>query len=85
MKEHSNVLKKLLDNFIVPRFDDIIRYGLSFDENKLDILFLMEGTDEEEENEIVQECKNLLKYYTISDIEIRYRFTTDGIYFYDYL
>ena len=84
MKDHLNIIKKLLDNFIVPKFEDIINYEVSLNDNGLVVLFFMDGTDEEIEQEIVYECQNILKYYSLPDIKIRYRFTVDGEDYYDY-
>ena len=50
----------------------------------LDVLFWMDGTDGEIEQDIVSECQNVLRYYDLPDIKIRYRFTVYGESFYDY-
>jgi hypothetical protein len=49
-----------------------------------DVLFWMDGTDGEIEQDIVSECQNVLRYYDLPDIKIRYRFTVYGESFYDY-
>lgn len=86
MENLNKILKKLLDNFILPKFEDIIEYKLlSNDNNIFDILFLMDGTEEEIEKEIVSECQNILKYYGIPNTRILYRFTVDGEKYYDYI
>ena len=75
----------MLDNFILPEYDDIISYDLSFgDDEYLDILFWMDGTDEELEIDIMNSCQNILRYYSLSDVKVRYRFTVDGDNFYSY-
>ena len=85
MKNIDNVLEKILSNFILPKFEDIMNYEVSqHDDNVLDVLFWMDGTDEEIEQDIVSECQNVLRYYDLPDIKIRYRFTVDGENYYDY-
>jgi hypothetical protein len=85
MKNFDNILKKLLDNFILPKFEDIISYELSLVyDNVYNILFWMDGTDEETEKEIVYECQNILQYYDIPNVKVLYNFTVDGGNSYDY-
>jgi hypothetical protein len=85
MKNLDKVLEKLLDNFILPKFEDIMNYEVSqHDENVFDVLFFMDGTEEDIEQDIVSECQNILRYYDLPNMKIRYRFTVDGESFYDY-
>jgi hypothetical protein len=85
MKNINKVLEKILSNFIIPKFEDIISYEVSqHDENIFDVLFFMDGTEEDIEQDIVSECQNVLRYYDLPDLKIRYRFTVDGESSYDY-
>jgi hypothetical protein len=85
MKNLNKVLEKMLDNFIIPKFEDIIKYDLSLiDENVFDILFWMDGTDEEIEIDIMSECEKILKYLGVRNITMSCRFTVDGESYYYY-
>jgi len=85
MKNLNKVLEKMLDNFITPKFEDIIKYDLSLtDENVFDILFWMDGTDEEIEIDIMTECEKILKYFGSPNIKMSCRFTVDGESYYYY-
>ena len=52
--------------------------------DKVQIEFLMDGTEQDIEEEIVEECYNLLKYYGLPNLRINFKFTTDGNNFYEY-
>ena len=88
MEQTLKILKKLLDNFIIPKFEDIVEYGLKHQKDingdKVKIDFIMDGTEEEIEEEIVYECYNLLKYYDLPNLKLSITFTTDGENFYVY-
>lgn len=88
MEQTLKIVRKLLDNFIVPKFEDIAEYDLKHQKdingNKVKIDFIMDGTEEEIEEEIVDECYNLLKYYDLPNLKLSFTFTTDGENFYVY-
>ena len=44
----------------------------------------MSGTEQEVEEEIVEECYNLLKYYGLPNLRLTLKFTTEGEDFYEY-
>ena len=44
----------------------------------------MDGTEQELEEEIVDEFHNLQKYYGLSNLRVKFKFTTDGENFYEY-
>jgi hypothetical protein len=87
-KHILKILRKLLDNFIVPKFEDIYEYDLipqiDIDGDKFIIEFWMDGTEQEVEEAIVDECHNLLKYYGEPNLSIKFKFTTNGVDFYEY-
>lgn len=88
MEQTLKIVRKLLDNFIIPKFEDIAEYDLKHRKDiygdKVQIEFLMDGTEQEIEEQIVNECYNLLKYYDLPNLRLNFRFTTDGENFYDY-
>jgi hypothetical protein len=87
MEQSLKILHKLLDNFIIPKFEEIYDYKITPRGHRTDavtIEFWMDGTEQELEEEIVDECKNLLKYYGLSNIYIWYKFTTGGENYYEY-
>jgi hypothetical protein len=88
MEQELKIVRKLLDNFIMPKFEDIFKYELKhrkdINGDKVQIEFLMDGTEQDIEEEIVEECYNLLKYYDLPNLRLSLRFTTDGENFYDY-
>ena len=88
MEQTLKILRKLLDNFIVPKFEDISYYKLKertdIGSNRVVIEFWMDGTEQEVEEEIVEESYNLLKYYGLPNLRINFKFTTDGENFYEY-
>ena len=88
MEQELKIVRKLLDNFIIPKFEDIVEYELKhrIDVNgdKIKIEFLMDGTEQKIEEEIVEECYNLLKYYDLPNLRLTFTFTTDGENFYEY-
>jgi hypothetical protein len=88
MEQTLKIVRKLLDNFIIPKFEDIVEYDLKHQKdingNKVKIDFIMDGTEEEIEEEIVDECYNLLKYYGLPNLKLSFSFTTDGENFYVY-
>ena len=88
MEQTLKILRKLLDNFIVQKFEDISYYKLKertdIGSNRVVIEFWMDGTEQEVEEEIVEESYNLLKYYGLPNLRINFKFTTDGNNFYEY-
>jgi hypothetical protein len=88
MEQTLKILRKLLDNFILPKFEDIFEYELKhrkdIDGDIVQIEFLMDGTEQDIEEEIVEQCYNLLKYCDLPNLRLNLRFTTDGENFYDY-
>jgi len=88
MEQELKIVHKLLDNFIIPKFEDIVEYELKhrkdINGDKVQIEFFMDGTEQDIEEEIVEECYNLLKYYDLPNLRLNLRFTTDGENFYDY-
>lgn len=88
MEQTFKILRKLLDNFIVPKFEDIYEYELKhrvdINGDIVRIEFWMDGTEQEVEEEIVEECHNLLKYYGVPNLWLSIGFTTDGENFYNY-
>ena len=88
MEQELKIVRKLLDNFIIPKFEDIAEYKLkhriNIEGNYIVIEFWMDGSEQEVEEEIVTECYNLLKYYGLPNLRINFKFTTDGNNFYEY-
>ena len=86
MEQTLKIVHKLLDNFVVPKFEDIADYTLipSEDGERIVIEFWMSGTEQEVEEEIVEECYNLLKYYGLPNLRLILKFTTEGENFYEY-
>lgn len=86
MEQTFKIMRKLLDNFILPKFGEIMSYDFIETDNdeKLIIEFWMDGTEQELEEEIVDEFHNLQKYYGLSNLRVKFKFTTDGENFYEY-
>ena len=88
MEQELKIVRKLLDNFIIPKFEDIAEYKLkhriNIGGNNIVIEFWMDGSEQEVEEEIVEESYNLLKYYGLPNLRINFKFTTDGNNFYEY-
>jgi hypothetical protein len=87
MEQELKIVRKLLDNFITPKFEDISYYKLRPSDiggNRVVIEFWMDGTEQEVEEEIVEESYNFLKYYGLPNLRINFKFTTDGENFYEY-
>lgn len=79
-------VNKLLDNFILPKHEDIMEYEIKprFDDNIIEIIFWMDGSEQEIEESIVEDTKNILEYLGSSAYKFIYRFTTGGENFYSY-
>ena len=88
MEQELKIVRKLLDNFITPKFEDIsdykLKHRINIGGNNIVIEFWMDGSEQEVEEEIVEECYNLLKYYGLPNLRINFKFTTDGENFYEY-
>jgi uncharacterized protein YlaN (UPF0358 family) len=78
------IIRKLLDKFILPKYEDIVEYQITFNEEKIDIIFWMDGTDQETEEEIIYEIQSTLKFIGPIEYWIVYKFTVDGDNFYIY-
>ena len=79
------ILTKLIEDFILPQYDDINEYHITprLDDKNIEITFWMDGTDQEMEDEIVDECLSVLSL-TPTKYKVTFRFTTDGDNFYEY-
>ena len=86
MEQTINTLTKLLDNFILPKFEEIMEYKLipSHNGSYLRVEFWMDGTEPDIEEEIVDTIEGFLKYFNLGDARFEYGFTTGGEHFYDY-
>jgi hypothetical protein len=85
MESTLKILNKLIEKFILPQYDDIYEYHITprLDNNIIEITFWMDGTDQEIEEEIVDECLNLLSFIP-REYKVTFRFTTEGDNFYEY-
>jgi hypothetical protein len=84
MESTLKILNKLIEKFVLPQYDDIYEYHITphlF--NFIEITFWMDGTDQEIEEEIVDECLNLLSFIP-REYKVTFRFTTEGDNFYEY-
>jgi hypothetical protein len=86
MDRTLKIVNKLLNKFILPKYEDIMEYSTSsYNEFKeIEITFWMDGTDQEMEEEIVSECDSVLSIVGPTDYRFIYKFTTNGINFYTY-
>jgi broad specificity phosphatase PhoE len=79
----KETVKRLLDKFILPKYDDIMEYHITPNDNKIEIIFWMDGTDQETEEEIVSETYTVLSLMS-SEYHFIFKFTTEGEHFYTY-
>ena len=84
MDSTSKVIRKLIDNLILPQYEDIDEYHIILDDNIIEITFWMDGTDQETEEEIVNDCWGALSMLGSDDYHIVIKFTTEGTHFYVY-
>jgi hypothetical protein len=84
MDSTSKVIRKLIDNLILPQYEDIDEYHIILDDNIIEITFWMDGTDQETEEEIVNDCWGALSMLGSDDYHIVIKFTTEGENFYVY-
>jgi hypothetical protein len=84
MEATIKTIHKLFDKLLLPQYDDIIEYQITFNQGKIEITFWMDGTDQEIEEEIVDECWGILDMIRPTSYRFRYKFTTDGKNFYEY-
>jgi hypothetical protein len=84
MESTLKILNKLIEKFVLPQYDDIYEYHITRHlDNIIEITFWMDGTDQEIEEEIVDECLNLLSFIP-REYKVTFRFTTEGEDFYEY-
>ena len=77
-------IHKLLDKLILPKYEDIDEYHIIFNDGDIEITFWMDGTDQETEEEIVDECWSVLGMLGSDDYHFIFKFTTEGEHFYTY-
>jgi hypothetical protein len=61
-QELVRTLQKLLDTFVKPKFPEIWEIKVSENWLKFEIDILVEGTDQEQEEEIEDEVQNIILY-----------------------
>lgn len=85
METTLKILTKLIEKFILPQYDDIYEYHITprLDNQIIEITFWMDGTDQEIEEEIVEECLSVLSFIP-TKYKVTFRFTTEGDNFYEY-
>ena len=81
--ESIKVISKLIDKFILPQYDDIYEYQVIPNDKNIEIVFWMDGTDQEIEEEIVSETFTYLSMMS-SEYHFIFKFTTEGEHFYTY-
>jgi choline kinase len=86
METTIKTVHKLLDKLILPKYDDIMEYHLESlnDDTVIKIVFWMDGTEQEVEEEIVNECRTILSLIGNTNYKFRISFTTEGEHFYTY-
>lgn len=84
MESTLKAIRKLLDKFILPMDDDIMEYHITSYDEYIEITFWMEGTEQEVEEEIVEECKSVLSMLGPIPYMFMFRFTTEGDSYYIY-
>ena len=84
MDSTSKAIRKLIDNLILPQYEDIAEYHIILDDNIIEITFWMDGTDQETEEEIVNDCWGALNMLGSDDYHYIFKFTTEGEHFYIY-
>jgi hypothetical protein len=84
METILKTIEKLLDKFILSKYEDIDEYHIIFNDRDIEITFWMDGTDQETEEEIVDECHSILSIIGPTDYRFIFKFTTEGTNFYTY-
>jgi ferredoxin-fold anticodon binding domain-containing protein len=84
MDSTLKAIRKLIDNLILPQYEDIYEYQVIPDNFIIEIVFWMDGTDQEIEEEIVDECKSVLSMIGSKLHRFKFKFTTEGEHFYEY-
>ena len=83
MDTTTKTVSKLLDKLILPKYDDIVEYHITPNDKNIEIIFWMDGTDQETEEEIVSETYTVLTLMS-SEHHFIFKFTTEGENFYTY-
>lgn len=83
MESTIKTVSKLLDKLILPKYEDIDEYHITFNDGDIEVTFWMDGTDQETEEEIVSETYTVLSLMT-SEHHFIFKFTTEGEHFYTY-
>jgi len=84
MEKTIKTINKLLDKLLLPQYDDIVEYQIIPNDDKIEIIFWMDGTDQEIEEEIVDECHSILRMIGPTQYRFLFKFTTEGENFYTY-
>jgi len=84
METTIKTISKLLDKLLLPQYDDIMEYHITSYDNTIEITFWMDGTDQETEEEIVEECRSVLNILGPIPYNFIFRITTEGEHFYTY-
>lgn len=84
MDTTTKTISRLLDKLILPKYEDIVEYHITFNDGDIEVTFWMDGTDQETEEEIVDECWSVLSMLGSNDYHFIFKFTTDGDNFYIY-
>lgn len=84
MEKTIKTISKLLDKLLLPQYDDIVEYQIIPNDDKIEIIFWMDGTDQEIEEEIVDECRSVLRMIGSIPNKFIFRFTTEGDNYYIY-
>ena len=84
MEKTIKTINKLLDKLLLPQYDDIVEYQIIPNDDKIEIIFWMDGTDQEIEEDIVDECHSILRMIGPTQYRFLFKFTTEGDNFYEY-
>ncbi len=84
METTIKTVHKLLDKLILPKYEDIVEYHIIINDRDIEITFWMDGTDQETEEEIVDECWSVLSMLGSDEYHFIFKFTTEGEHFYTY-
>jgi hypothetical protein len=84
METTIKTISKLLNKLLLPQYDDIVEYQIIPNDDKIEIIFWMDGTDQEIEEEIVDECHSILRMIGPTQYRFLFKFTTEGENFYTY-
>ena len=84
MEKTIKTISKLLDKLLLPEYDDIVEYHITSYDEFIEITFWMDGTDQEIEEEIVDECRSILRMIGPTQYRFLFKFTTEGDNYYTY-